>query len=57
MYALVQNLRFAFRQLRKAPGFTLTVVPLNKVADGRIGFRGIASGVELRLVELVDLRG
>jgi hypothetical protein len=26
MYALVQNLRFAFRQLRKAPGFTLTVV-------------------------------
>ena len=30
MYALVQNLRFAFRQLRKAPGFTLTVVPLNK---------------------------
>jgi hypothetical protein len=30
MYALVQNLRFAFRQLRKAPGFTVTVVPLNK---------------------------
>ena len=26
MYALVQNLRFASRQLRKAPGFTLTVV-------------------------------
>jgi hypothetical protein len=26
MYALVQNLRFAFRQLRKAPGFILTAV-------------------------------
>jgi len=26
MYALGQHLRFAFRQLRKAPAFTLTVV-------------------------------
>ncbi len=26
MYAVVQDLRFAFRQVRKAPGFTLTVV-------------------------------
>jgi len=26
MYALAQNVHFAFRQLRKAPGFTLTVV-------------------------------
>ncbi len=26
MYALAQDLRFAFRQLRKAPGFALTVV-------------------------------
>jgi predicted permease len=26
MHALAQNFRFAFRQLRKAPGFTLTVV-------------------------------
>ena len=26
MYAFVQDLRFAFRQLRKAPGFALTVV-------------------------------
>jgi putative ABC transport system permease protein len=26
MHTLAQNLRFAFRQLRKAPGFTLTVV-------------------------------
>lgn len=26
MYALAQNLRFTLRQLRKAPGFTLTVV-------------------------------
>lgn len=26
MYALAHDLRFAFRQLRKAPGFTLTVV-------------------------------
>jgi putative ABC transport system permease protein len=26
MYALMPNLRFAFRQLRNAPGFTLTVV-------------------------------
>ncbi len=26
MYALARNLRLAFRQLRKAPGFTLTVV-------------------------------
>jgi putative ABC transport system permease protein len=26
MYALAQDLHFAFRQLRKAPGFTLTVV-------------------------------
>ncbi len=26
MYALAQDLRFAFRQLRKAPGFSLTVV-------------------------------
>jgi hypothetical protein len=26
MYALAQDLRFAFRQLRKAPGFSVTVV-------------------------------
>src|ERR1700731_607587 len=26
MYALAQDLRFAFRQLLKAPGFTVTVV-------------------------------
>ena len=26
MHALAQDLRFAFRQLRKAPGFSLTVV-------------------------------
>jgi hypothetical protein len=26
MYALAQNFRSAFRQLRQAPGFTLTVV-------------------------------
>src|SRR3954452_7173990 len=26
MYAVAQNLRFAFRQLRKAPGFSLTVI-------------------------------
>jgi putative ABC transport system permease protein len=26
MHRLAQDLRFAFRQLRKAPGFTLTVV-------------------------------
>jgi len=26
MYALQQDLRFAFRQLKKAPGFTVTVV-------------------------------
>ena len=26
MYALAQDVHFAFRQLRKAPGFTLTVV-------------------------------
>src|ERR1700733_11759891 len=26
MYALAQDVGFAFRQLRKAPGFTLTVV-------------------------------
>ena len=26
MYALAQDVRFAFRQVRKAPGFTLTVV-------------------------------
>src|SRR5258707_15469363 len=26
MYALTQDLRFAFRQLRKAPGFSVTVV-------------------------------
>ena len=26
MYAVVQDLRFAFRQVRKSPGFTLTVV-------------------------------
>src|SRR5271154_3440546 len=26
MYALAQNFRFAFRQLRKTPGFALTVV-------------------------------
>ncbi len=26
MYGFVQDLRFAFRQLRKAPGFALTVI-------------------------------
>ncbi|HEX6905080.1 MAG TPA: hypothetical protein VF154_00610, partial [Terriglobales bacterium] len=26
MYALAQDLRFAYRHLQKAPGFTLTVV-------------------------------
>ena len=26
MYALTHDLRFAFRQLRKSPGFTLTVI-------------------------------
>src|ERR1700720_228901 len=34
VYSLAQNLRFAFRQLRKAPGFTVSVVLIMALGIG-----------------------
>jgi hypothetical protein len=36
MYVLAQILRFAFRQLHQAPGFTLTVVPTLALGIGAV---------------------
>lgn len=49
MYALAQGLRFAYRQLRKTPGFTLTVVlTLGLGIGGTTAIFSLVEGILLR---------
>ena len=55
MYALAQDLRFAFRQLRKAPGFALTVVVVLAVGIGATtAIFSLVEGILLRPLPFSD---
>src|SRR6201994_2053820 len=58
MTTLLQNLRFAFRQLRKAPGFTITAVLTLALAIGANGVVfSVLNGLILRPLNVPEAQG